>query len=555
MGTLEEELKTRARTVENRMLEDNLDIEVSKIDTLCKKLAQVMKCRITIVLPSGEVIGESDENPLEMENHLKRPEIQKALNGALGKSIRYSNTLSKSMMYIAIPLSDHNRNVSAVIRTSISTSAIEYTLGIVYFNIVIVGVVVALIAALICLFVSHRISQPLHKMKQVADRFARGDFSMRLNVSNSEEISHLAKAMNYMAEQLDARIKTINHQRKQQEAIFASMVEGVIAVDKDNRLISLNYAAAQLLDVKSDDITNKRIDEVIANPELYQVIKQALLNHEIIEGEIVITNQERRFLKAHGAAMQDSNGAQIGSVIVLHDVTTVRRLENLRRDFVANVSHELKTPITSIKGFVETLMEGALDDRDDAMRFLGIIARQTDRLNAIIEDLLSLSRVEQGKEQDSIPKEHSSINNLIQSAIECCKNNSQEKNINIIIVNQEDIIANINPPLLEQAVVNLIDNAVKYSESGSQIQIEVTCKNDLISINVQDWGCGIMEEHLPRIFERFYRVDKARSRKLGGTGLGLAIVKHITQTHGGYVTVTSEYGSGSTFSIHLPAAI
>ncbi len=257
-------------------------------------------------------------------------------------------------------------------------------------------------------------------------------------------------------------------------------------------------------------------------------------------------------LQARGAALHDARGRSIGAVVVLNDVTDFRRLEHIRRDFVANVSHELKTPITSIKGFVETLLDGAIHNAEDAERFLQIIAKQADRLDTIIEDLLSLSKIEQGEDSGDITLELGRVKDVVDSAAHDCQQKATERRIHVCTACEEQITARMNPQLLEQAVINLLDNAIKYSEPGSEVQVLASQFYDEVTITVSDRGCGIAAEHLPRIFERFYRVDKARSRKLGGTGLGLAIVKHIVQAHRGHVTVKSTASVGSVFTIHLP---
>jgi two-component system phosphate regulon sensor histidine kinase PhoR len=265
-----------------------------------------------------------------------------------------------------------------------------------------------------------------------------------------------------------------------------------------------------------------------------------------------VRNGGERFLQAHGTILHDAEDRGIGALVVLNDVTRIRKLESVRREFVANVAHEIRTPVTSIKGFVETLLDGALENPKNAEHFLNIIGRQAERLNAIIEDLLSLSRIEQETESAEIALKEGRIIDVLQAAVQLCEKKAAGKKIAVRLACEEDVSAKINPPLLEQALVNLIDNAINYSGRGSPVHVEAARGDTEIIIGVRDQGCGIAKQHLPRLFERFYRVDKARSRKLGGTGLGLAIVKHITQAHGGNVTVESTPGEGSTFRIHLP---
>ena len=279
----------------------------------------------------------------------------------------------------------------------------------------------------------------------------------------------------------------------------------------------------------------------------------ARTSDEAVEDDLLLRGEEERVLQIRGAALRDVRGRSIGAVIVLHDITNYRHLENVRRDFVANVSHELKTPIASIKGFVETLLDGASQNPQDAERFLRIVAKQADRLNPIIEDLLSLSKIEQSKEETSLPLSTGNIKAVLDAAVYDCQTTAAERNIRVAIACDEAVVADINAHLLEQAVVNLLDNAIKYSEPGDEVLVEVQTTPSEVQIIVADHGCGIDNDHLPRLFERFYRVDKARSRKFGGTGLGLAIVKHIVLAHGGKVTVESTPGEGSTFTIHLPA--
>ena len=368
------------------------------------------------------------------------------------------------------------------------------------------------------------------------------------------------------AGRLSETIQTITTERNQNEAVLAGMTEGVLAVDGQERIITINAAAAVLLGVEPEQARGRSIQEIVRNPELQRFVAAVLAGEESVEGDVVVhADRDPRELRVHGAQLRGGNGNGNGSgnggeaegggkgaVIVLNDVTRMRHYEAIRRDFVANVSHEIKTPVTTIKGFAETLLDGALDDRHDSERFLRIIVGQADRLSAIIEDLLSLSSLESGSEDTAISLERGSIRDVLQVALDVCDMKAGAKRITLGLDCPEDLYAEINPPLLEQAVVNLIDNAIKYSSEGSAVGVSATVRGTTLSIRVADAGRGIAREHLPRLFERFYRVDKARSRDMGGTGLGLSIVKHIAVAHGGWVAVESAPGLGSTFTITLP---
>jgi two-component system phosphate regulon sensor histidine kinase PhoR len=545
-------LEARARLVELQVAGHLVPQDAEYLQALCRKFGKKTATRVTILLPGGKVLGDSLADPAEMENHAYRPEIMAALESRLGTATRYSHTLQRNMMYVAIPVVEEQKT-TGIVRTAMPVTAVEEALKAIYSKVVLGGLTAVILAAVLSLFISRRISRPLEEMKRGAERFARGELKNKLTVRGSEEIHRLAETMNQMASQLDDRIRTVLDQRNEQEAVLASMVEGVLAVDTEERIIRLNRAAAKLLDVQSEEVQGRRIQEVIRKADLQRFVSRALASRESVEGDVVLLRREgKQFLQAHGTVLRGAQGEDIGALIVLNDVTRLRRLENVRRDFVANVSHELKTPITAIKGFVETLLDGAMHHPDDAKRFLEIIIKQADRLSAIIDDLLELSRIEQDEEKSNIPLEEGSLEKVLRSAVQSCAVNAAAKSIRIDLSCQKDLLGKINPPLLEQAITNLIDNAIKYSEPHGKVLVEAAKSDHETIIRVQDWGCGIDKEHLPRLFERFYRVDKARSRKQGGTGLGLAIVKHIARIHGGKVTVTSVPGEGSIFNIHLP---
>jgi two-component system phosphate regulon sensor histidine kinase PhoR len=523
------------------------------LDSLCKRLGSSSqgRTRLTIIAPSGKVLGDSDENPAVMEDHSGRPEIQEALRAGAGSSVRFSPTLGRQMMYVAVALQGENAPV-AVVRAAAPLTEINHALGGIYLNMLWAGLVIAAGAAVLSLWISRRISQPIVAIQRVAERFAGGELNLRVPMPDSAELTALAGSLNRMAAQLGERITTITEQRNELGAVLSSMVEGVLAVDNKGRIVSMNPAAAQLLGINFSQAQNRPMEEVIRNADLQEYVRQTIAAVQPAEADVSLPVDGVRSFRLHGASLTDARGRRNGAVIVLNDMTRIRRLEAVRRDFVANVSHELKTPVTSIQGFVEALAEGSVQDPAQIERYLGIIARHASRLNAIIEDLLTLSRLEETGEQRALNFAICPLKPVIEEAIDLSGVKAQDKRIAIDLACEDDLEARINPPLLEQAVINLIDNAIKYSPEGSRIHVASRRADTEVSIVVTDEGCGIPPEHLPRIFERFYVVDKSRSRKLGGTGLGLAIVKHIAQAHGGRVAVESTPGRGSTFTITLP---
>jgi two-component system phosphate regulon sensor histidine kinase PhoR len=307
-----------------------------------------------------------------------------------------------------------------------------------------------------------------------------------------------------------------------------------------------------LLGISLSNAKGHTVQETVRNADLQRFINGILSGQGEAEVEIVLHGIESKYLQLSGTMLRDGEGENFGGLVVINDITRVRQLENIRREFVANVSHELKTPITSIKGYIETLQEGAIKDKQNASRFLEIIAKQADLLNALIDDLLSLSKIEQEAERGQIQLADGNVRRIIDAAIAAYEAKASERRINVTLYCKDEVIVKANARLLEQAVGNLLDNAIKYSEVGNSVDVKIVKNKGEVAVEVNDHGPGIAPEHLPRIFERFYRVDKGRSRELGGTGLGLAIVKHIIQAHGGRVTVESTLGKGSTFTLYLP---
>jgi len=547
-------LVAQGQLVVNQARDALMSGNISALESMSVALGKQSGTRLTVILPDGRVVGDSEEAPAKMDNHARRPEIREALRGHPGAATRYSKTLQQEMMYVALPVRSNGQIIGCV-RTALPIARINKALETVLFHVINSGILIALIAALISLWVSRRISRPLVEMKRGAERFAGGELDRRLPVYKGEEMGGLAEAMNQMASQLNDRLQTVVSQRNEQEAVLASMVEGVLAVDHQEGILRINRAAATLLGTNLELAVGRSLQEVVRKPELQRFITESLQSPTSIEADMTLLYQgEERFLQTHGTPLRGSDGQTIGALIVIHDVTRLRRLENLRRDFVANVSHELRTPITAIKGAVETLLAGANENPEDSQRFLEIANRQSDRLNSIIEDLLSLSRLERDAESDEVGRTHERLLPILESALQSCSSIAKSREVDVNLFCSEEIVANVNSALLEQAVINLVDNAIKYSESRNFVTVESWQEGEQVMIKVQDRGQGISKEHLPRLFERFYRVDAARSRALGGSGLGLAIVKHIVQAHDGEVTVHSTPGEGSVFTICLPVS-
>ena len=524
-----------------------------KIDKVCEVIRNISSTAIALIRPDGSVACDSEVGESYIANQSAFIEVHEALHGRTGYAIRYDDSFQRrKMMYLALP-HVHNEKVTALVRSAIPVNSIDATLEAILFRLLLGGLSVGVIAAIVSLVISKRLIRPLEEIKRGASRFASGDLNYRLTVHDTEEIASLTEAMNQMAFQLNDRLNRIARQNSEKEALLSSMVEGVIAVNKQEQIISINQAAANLFNIDNPaSVMGRYLHEVIRKKSIHRFIKQVLTSREVTESEIIIYEKDEKHLLARGTVLRSPDGEEIGTLVVLNDMTNLKMLENIRRDFVANVSHELKTPITSIKGFVETLSSGAIDDNENSKRFLDIILRQSERLEAIIEDLLTLAKIEQKASRAEILLKPEPLKGVIEAAISNCELKWMGKNINIKLSCPTDLFVRMNNHLLEQAVANLIDNAIKYSDPGSVVEVKALQNQYGIKIQVVDYGCGISREHLPRLFERFYRVDKARSRKLGGTGLGLAIVKHIAKVHHGNVLVESTPGKGSVFTIILP---
>ena len=522
------------------------------LDSLCKIISSDISTRITVILPSGKVIADSDMKVDSMENHANRPEIIMAQKEGQGSNQRYSTTLKEQMLYVALPMTLQNQK--GILRLSVSLSAIRSQEKLFYIRLIVASMVVFLVLVGASYLLSQHISTPIYHIKNGARRFAAGDFSSKISIPSSEELGELAHALNLMAESLDERIQTITRQRNELNAILQSMSEGVIAVNSQKQVLWMNPAAAKLTGVPG--LTEgKRLPKLIRNSELNTFSSQVLSGGPIKETTFILYRDGEEFhFKVSGTISGENSEGTDAAVFVFNDITRIRQLEIMRKEFVSNVSHELRTPLTSIKGFIETILSGNYNFPDEVFKFLQIVSSKTDRLCSIIDDILSLSSIERDHEYGEIYVKESDIKTVIDDAIKMCSIKASEKNISIDASMVAPLRFNMNAQLIEQALTNLIENAIKYSEAGKLIIISAIKSTTDAVISVKDQGIGIAPEHLDRVFERFYRVDKSRSRKMGGTGLGLSIVKNIALAHGGKVLIQSEPGKGSTFSIVLPIA-
>ncbi len=515
--------------------------------------------RITVIDDAGKVVADTDEAPDRMDKHHDRPEIAESLNAfAAGKrfhtTLRYSTTLGRRMLYCSVPLRVRDRQY--VVRTALSLEKIDGVMMQARRDLLAAVGLTVLAAAVFSYLIVILVTRPVGKLRVAAGRIASGNLELRLPVPPRGAIRDLALSLNEMAEQLKARIAQISREKSERDAIFASLSEGVVMLDMEGEIIDINAAACRIFELASPHPQGTLAGLVRhrAFEEFIRSVRNDLFHPDETELTLSLPSGERH-LRVRATRLSWSSGEISGLLLVIYDLTQVRLLENYRRDFVANVSHEIKTPLTVIRGAVETLQDGALEDPEAARHFLQILSVHTERLNALVQDILALSELERrsaGPERDF---ERIVAADPAASAVELLRARAAACGMTLHFRDRSggaEVLA--DRQMLEQAVMNLIVNAIRYSGSREPVEIEVAAADRQVQIRVIDHGCGIAAEHLPRLFERFYRVDKARSRKAGGTGLGLAIVKHIMQLHGGSVEVQSTPGLGSTFTLLLPQA-
>jgi two-component system phosphate regulon sensor histidine kinase PhoR len=509
-------------------------------------LGQHIKARITLLAADGTVLADSDQDPQSMENHAGRPEVEEARKTGRGAATRFSSTLQESMMYLALWTADPHSRVACV-RVALPLGDVAQHLAELERLVWTAAILTAVAAMALAFWLARRMTQPLQELARGADLIAAGKYGQKVYLDSRDELGTLAYTFNHMSERLVEQFTQLEEDRQQLRTILGGMVEGVVALDAGQRILFANERAAQLLDFQTQTAVGRRLWEIVRQRSVQDLVRQALASSEPCSGQLS-WDSSGKSLTMHAARLPGTPPR--GAVLVLHDTTELRRLERVRQEFVANVSHELKTPLSVIKVCVETLLDGAMEDPVHRGRFLDQIAEQAERLHALILDLLSLARIESGTEIltfTEIP-----VATVVTGCLERHEARAQAKQQRLEAVPDGEAAVWADEEALNEVLDNLVDNAVKYTPDGGQIRVKWRTESGQVCLDVEDTGIGIPAQDLPRIFERFYRVDKARSRELGGTGLGLSIVKHLVQAMHGTVQATSQVGRGTTFHIRLP---
>ena len=504
--------------------------------------------RVTVIASDGQVLADSDSDTSTMENHASRPEIQAALAGGSGHSERYSVTLRRDLLYYAVKQEVAGAS-PVVLRFAIPLDSAEQVVAAFRRSLWLASFIILLIAMAAAVMVSRRFADRVERLREFSHRVAEGDFRPLSGDGSGDALEALGTSLNQTAARMDLTIRTLTEERNMSSAILGSMVEGVAVVNGAERLVFANQGFAGILDLDIPPRSGSALVEVVRQTEMIEAVRRVLAGEPRVEAEIVTGTLRQHYFAATVAAVRA--GETSGAVVVLHDITELRKLERVRRDFVANVSHEFKTPLTAIQGFAETLLAGAIDDPQNRERFLGIILEHSRRLARLTDDLLKLSQMD----ADRLEVEIRSVNvsELIESCLETAQHKAAEKELEIS-VGLDDNLPDIagDRRRLAEVLQNLIDNAIQYTLPMGRIVVRAELHDRDVILTVSDTGIGIPKVDQSRIFERFYRVDAARSREAGGTGLGLAIAKHLVEVHGGRIWVDSEIGQGSHFHFSVP---
>ena len=542
LRNLECTLENYARLIEKFVSTSVAANDQPQIESITKKLANELGIRCTIIAKDGTVLGDSEEDPAKMEDHSNRPEVIAALQSGVGSCVRHSDTLKKEMLYIAVPIVYQDR-IIGIIRTSSFIENVQRSLSAITKNIIGTTLFITFLALVLSIITTQAYTKPIRDIAKAANRIREGDFKTRLYIKRRDELGVLAESLNEMARELEDYFLSLKEEQEGLKTILSSMVEALVVLNKDGEIVTVNQNFVDIMNESPDDIIGKRYWEYIRESDFAELIEHVVKTKKFMTKEIKLTD---KIYLTSCSIVKDI--PEIRIIIVMHEITELKRLEEVKTDFVANVAHELKTPLTAIKGFAETLEDEASENN---RRFIKIIRTNTDRLINIVSDLLVISNLEHKKE--NIEVKEFDLEKLIENSLTIEHKKLEEKNIDVTF----DFECSIpqfkgDPFLIEQMMINLLDNAIIYTEKNGEIHIEASEEENTLIIVIKDTGIGIPTEHLPRIFERFYVVDKSRSRQFGGTGLGLSIVKHIVLSHNGEIRVESTVGEGTTFIITLP---
>ncbi len=516
-----------------------------------RSLGEEISARLTVIDVHGLVLADSQENPSSLDNLASRPEIMAVRSHGSGVATRYSHGLGASIMYLALPIEDNGRLLGYA-RASRSLSDIEQRLSRLRTLVVLGAALAMLAAAFLSLGLARNFVKPVTAMTAVAEGMARGDYNRRLPAARTDELGDLARALNRTAQSSQNRMETIITDRNKLLSLLKGMVEGVVAVDRDERVLQMNSAAGKILGASPETSVSKPIWEVTRVRQVCDTLSRTLKSGRDVRDELrLATRSQDQVVEMLASPLLDGEGELAGAVVVLHDVSDLNRLQTIRRDFVANASHELKTPIAAIRALVETLIDDQSMRSSNRAHFLSRIRNQSIRLSSLVTDLLTLSRLESSPSDPELRP--IDLREPFRAAVQALRPTGEERGIVVHSeVSKSPVRILGDPEALVQLTTNLLDNAIKYTNRGGQVWVRLKTENGEAFIEVQDTGMGIAPQDQVRVFERFYRVDKARSRELGGTGLGLSIVKHIAVIHQGQVFVESSPGIGSTFRASFP---
>jgi len=524
-------------------------LETGEIDNL-DNFSQSTNVRMTIINPQGEVTYESLQGLESLDNHKNRPEIKGALEGAVTTEVRYSKTFKDEMIYVATPYFGEDQSVVAVLRISMPVNAMDDAMFEMINNIIFVILTTILATSLLINYFINRELKPLEEASAFAREIASGKYGQQLTMIREDQIGELVESLNQMSVQLNNSFTEMNQKNAELTAILSNMNHGVIAIDKKNHIVHLNEAARQVLRIPMKEaVIGKNILEVYREAFILELMNY-LENDNCEKTSFESRIHSNQVLRVYINQIEENNSIN-GHIIIFEDITLLKNLEKMRRDFVANVSHELKTPITTIKGFIETIQVNQITDPETLERFYSIIYEESDRLSRLVSDILVLSQLENKGGFDR-KFEMMLMDTEVMQIFDILKLSAEAKETTLVLSCKESIELEFVPDEFRQMMINLIDNAIKYSESGKQVEVTISEEGEDIIIQVQDHGYGIPEKDVARIFERFYRVDKSRSKEKGGTGLGLAIVKHIVNNNHGKIVVSSQVGEGTEFKITLP---